>query len=832
MQIVDEKDGFCGIITNILLYVGYAHEHRNNMKKINLKLLLIVVLAVLMLALVACNEPAPIDPPTNDTPSDDTPAPVTFTVTFDSKGGTGIEGYKDVEFGQQVAAPVTNPTKEGYEFDCWTLSNGDKVDFNTYTVYSNVTFYASWKAKSYDLTAYLTDEKVSGNILDLSSGSVADYYGANVTVNDGEKYNLRNTVVDGVTVKTLTFALSYESTTSSGQSLPVPTTTRDGDRFMYWYYYEGDEIVQLSKTLAKGSTATTIELLRGYKYDGARTLYAMWYSALENVTVKFNSGLENETIDTPDMVVKVGDYISAPDTPSISGYDFDKWTYVIKDDEDEEKVVDMSFYVDASSQGVAVTLDLTTDGVFNLYGSWTKRIEINSASDFASLDDTDEMVQNANIYLMADVNLGEWSAKFDENNSFKGVFDGNGHTITFTISNGDSPYLSLIGVNDGTIKELLVSAVINVTELGDGIEKYYASGVAGVSTGTISAVDVRYFNATVKADTTIHVGSVVGYNNDSEISGSKATNVIIDVDGTEVYAGGVVGLNNRGFVKGFTLYGTGKSADITASGDGVYAGAFAGRINAGEYTECSATSVNIEATASNSVYAGGVAGRIVNNTLEKISLSAITISAKGNNAYAGGAVGDGGSTLRHILIDGATVVAEGTKVAVAGGMVGSNYCESGNRGQIQFSIVKASSVTAKGDGKAYAGGIAGQQNAGASSSNGAVTRVYAECDVAVVSAGTAKLGSAFGVYDTKTVCSNVYVSSTAVLTLNGTAYDKEAPAFEVTTRTDVMDVTPGFETIQNASWVNGNLKLNSSASSSNPIWIVADGAYPTLAFTA
>ena len=98
-----EKDGFCGIITNILLYVGYAHEHRKNMKKINLKLLLIVVLAVLMLSLVACNEPAPIDPPTDDTPADDTPAPVTFTVTFDSKGGTGIEGYKDVEFGQQVA---------------------------------------------------------------------------------------------------------------------------------------------------------------------------------------------------------------------------------------------------------------------------------------------------------------------------------------------------------------------------------------------------------------------------------------------------------------------------------------------------------------------------------------------------------------------------------------------------------------------------------------------------------------------------------------------------------------------------------------------------------
>ena len=64
---------------------------------------------------------------------------------------------------------------------------------------------------------------------------------------------------------------------------------------------------------------------------------------------------------------------------------------------------------------------------------------------------------------------------------------------------------------------------------------------------------------------------------------------------------------------------------------------------------------------------------------------------------------------------------------------------------------------------------------------------------------------------------------------NEVEYDKETKPFEVTTRTDVKEITPGFETIQNATWINTNLKLNGS-SGNDGVWIVADGSYPTLAF--
>ncbi len=806
------------------------------MKKNSLKFLLALMLVFFAISMVACTN-LPPDTTTPDQNQGEDPLPVTFTVTFDSKGGTGIEGYKDIEFGQTVPAPTTNPTKAGYVFDCWTLSNGDAVDFSKYTIYANTTFYASWKAKSYDITAYLTDEKLKDNILDFTSGTVSEYYGENVTVEEGEKYNLRNTEVDGVSVKTLTFSLQYESTNTSGQSLPVPTA-KEGDRFMYWYYYEGDQIVQLSKTYAKGSSDKIIALNKGYNYDGSRTIYAMWYSSLENITVKFNSGIENESISTPDVVLKDGDYVEEPEVPTLHGYDFKKWTYFkrengefVLDDDDNKIALDMDFYLSPTSQGVQVTSEIAENGVFNLYANWTMRIEIASAGDFANLDSTSEAVQNANIYLTANVDLGEWTAKFDDDNPFKGVFDGKGHTVTYTISSLTGKYASLIGVNEGTIKSLSVNATINLTIDENNTEnQIFVGGVAGKSTKYIGAVDVTSFVANVSATSkTVYVGGVVALNHGGDVKSSKSTVVGITVSGADVYAGGAIGTNNSGAVDHFIHQG---NIAITGTGNNVYVGGLAGKITAGDYTECAVNGANLSATATSNAYVGGLAGKINNNNSTKISITGATLNANGKNACVGGVAGEGGSTIKHANVTDLVATAEGSASAVVGGFVGSNFCEVVPRGLIQYSVVRGALTAISTDGKIYAGGISGQQNAGASSTNGAVSYTYSECSITAITTGEANLGSAFGIYDAKTICTNVYVADNKDITLNDVVYNKESSLFEVTTRTDVEGVTPGFETIQNASWINGKLKLNATSSSDNLNWVVADGSYPTLTFAA
>lgn len=63
-----------------------------------------------------------------------------YTVTFDTDGGSEIEAVK-VKYNTKVAKP-TDPTKEGFAFNNWTL-NGVVYDFDN-PVTSNITLLANW----------------------------------------------------------------------------------------------------------------------------------------------------------------------------------------------------------------------------------------------------------------------------------------------------------------------------------------------------------------------------------------------------------------------------------------------------------------------------------------------------------------------------------------------------------------------------------------------------------------------------------------------------------------------------------------------------------------
>ncbi len=78
----------------------------------------------------------------------DTPEKITYTVTFDTDGGTTIESKK-IEEGQKVSKPA-NPTKDGYKFDKWLL-NGEEFNFET-PINSNITLTASYVIA--DVTKY------------------------------------------------------------------------------------------------------------------------------------------------------------------------------------------------------------------------------------------------------------------------------------------------------------------------------------------------------------------------------------------------------------------------------------------------------------------------------------------------------------------------------------------------------------------------------------------------------------------------------------------------------------------------------------------------------
>ena len=69
--------------------------------------------------------------------------PKTYTVTFDSKGGSNVESIK-VECEKELVLP-TNPTKEGYEFVSWIDKNGKSILNGALLTCEDVTLYADWK---------------------------------------------------------------------------------------------------------------------------------------------------------------------------------------------------------------------------------------------------------------------------------------------------------------------------------------------------------------------------------------------------------------------------------------------------------------------------------------------------------------------------------------------------------------------------------------------------------------------------------------------------------------------------------------------------------------
>ena len=93
-----------------------------------------------------------------------------FTVTFNTLGGSSIDSKK-IKDGERVTKP-DNPTREGYTFKYWSLSqDGAEYDFNT-PITADTTLYAVWE-KEVEVPPVVEDEKytvtfdtVGGNVID------------------------------------------------------------------------------------------------------------------------------------------------------------------------------------------------------------------------------------------------------------------------------------------------------------------------------------------------------------------------------------------------------------------------------------------------------------------------------------------------------------------------------------------------------------------------------------------------------------------------------------------------------------------------------------------
>ena len=98
----------------------------------------------------------------------------TYTVRFDSKGGTSTPQEQTIKEGGKVTKP-TDPTRENYSFGGWAKSDNETSalwNFETETVNEDMTLFARWAINTYAVT-FDSDGGSAVTAQTIAHGSVA-----------------------------------------------------------------------------------------------------------------------------------------------------------------------------------------------------------------------------------------------------------------------------------------------------------------------------------------------------------------------------------------------------------------------------------------------------------------------------------------------------------------------------------------------------------------------------------------------------------------------------------------------------------------------------------
>lgn len=222
------------------------------------------------------------------------------------------------------------------------------------------------------------------------------------------------------------------------------------------------------------------------------------------------------------------------------------------------------------------------------YDTNTKTYTVYNADGLLAWNEAAQKDQSINCTLSADINMAgkEWTRiGTDENNSYNGIFDGNGKTITgLTVNQSEKNYAGLFGClgSDGKVQNLTLE---NVHISG----VFYVGSVVGTNFGTVSGCTASG-NIT---GTESCIGGVVGQNKGTVTGCTVSGNI-----SSNQYTGGVVGEN----------FGT-VSACYHATGDVTgninYVGGVVGWNYYGTVTACYHVNGNVTATYN---WVGSVAG--------------------------------------------------------------------------------------------------------------------------------------------------------------------------------------------------------------------------------
>jgi uncharacterized repeat protein (TIGR02543 family) len=257
-------------------------------------------------------------------------APIDYTVTFDSQGGTAVADAT-VANGEYVPAP-TAPTRAGHTFDGWFTegSGGTDWDFLADTVSGDTTLYAHWSAIDYTLVF----DSQGGSAVDGQAVAYGDLASAPVVPTKyGNSFDGWYTSASGGSLWDFDSDPVLGGTTLYAQWTPVD--------FAVTYASQGGTAVA-GEAVAYGALVTepTDPMQVGYTFDGwytsasggalwdfaastitaDTTLYAQWTPLDYTVTFDAQGGTAVVVQTLPN-----GSLIAQPVPPTNGGFTLDGW---------------------------------------------------------------------------------------------------------------------------------------------------------------------------------------------------------------------------------------------------------------------------------------------------------------------------------------------------------------------------------------------------------------------------------------------------------------------------------------------------------------------------
>ena len=192
-----------------------------------------------------------------------------YTITFDSNGGSSSNTTRSAAYGSSVTLPTSAGTKDGYTFTGWnTNPNGTGTHYNagtSYTVTEARTLYAEWEEIIPD--TYTISYDSNGGTGSISSVSVVQ--SETIYLSDGSAFSRNGHILTSWNTKADGSGTSY----SLGTTLMV---TSDVTLYAQWTAVNADTVDPDAPTegkIGEAYTYTPVYYSSGYKYNQYWGLY-------------------------------------------------------------------------------------------------------------------------------------------------------------------------------------------------------------------------------------------------------------------------------------------------------------------------------------------------------------------------------------------------------------------------------------------------------------------------------------------------------------------------------------------------------------------------------